>query len=174
MNFISLINIIRKSGACQVLLGIGLLSASCVSVNIGPKAGEHSKQVSFTAPPAPYQALKQTNADNAWQNPKNGNTISYFSTCNDPSDPSIESVGSDLLSELREAKEVSKATVLFNGREGLDQEVEGRVEGIPTKIRAMVFKKNGCVFSVSFIGVSRAFDSDRKVFNEFLKGFKAP
>lgn len=181
MNFNSLIHISNSKtkspgwrSAWFVLAAIATLTASCVSVNIGPKGGEHSKNVQVAAPGLPYQPLKQSNADGAWQNSKNGNSISYFSTCNDPADPSIESASSDLMSELRELKVINQTRTVFNGREALDQEVEGRVEGIPTKIRAVVFKKNGCIYSMSFIGVSKAFDSDRSVFEEFLKGFKAP
>lgn len=176
MKFNSLIDIIRRAtvfGVLSVILSV-ILGSGCVSVSIGPKDGERSKGVQFKAPQAPYKPLKDAHADGAWQNTQNGNSISYFSTCNDPADPPLESVSRDLFGGLQDMKEIKNTTTVYNGREALDDEVEGKVDGILTRIHAVVFKKNGCTYTLSFIGVSRAFEQDRAVFENFLKEFRAP
>lgn len=143
-------------------------------MNLGPKGAEHSKGVEYNAPSAPYQKLKDAKADGAWQNSQNGNSISYFSMCNDPADPSIESVARELLSDLRDAKVLRQMSLTYNAREALETEIEGKVDGVLTRIRTLIFKKNGCTYTLSQIGIPRAFEDDRSRFNEFLKGFRAP
>ena len=61
-----------------------------------------------------------------------------------------------------------------NGREALETEVEGKLDGVMTRIRALVFKKNGCTYTISHIGVPRTFEEDRGRFTEFLGNFQAP
>lgn len=165
----------KLTNICRsLLICLTFAVSACVSVNIGPKSGERSKGVSFNVPGAPYQNLKESQADGAWQNRRNGNSISYFSTCNDPADPPLEFAARELFNELKDMSVVRNGQATFNGREALDQEVEGKVDGIITRVRALVFKKNGCLYTLSYIGVPRAFEADRNVFNEFLRGFQAP
>ncbi len=156
------------------LVTVTLVTAACVSVNIGPKGAERSQGVEFNAPGSPYESLKETPADGAWQNRANGNSISYFSTCNDPADPSLETVARELFAGLAEMKEVATHRGTFNGRESLEMEVEGRVEGVLTRIRSLMFKKNGCLYTLSHIGIPKSFEQDRSRFNEFMRSFQAP
>jgi hypothetical protein len=62
----------------------------------------------------------------------------------------------------------------FNGREALSNEVEGLVDGVRTRIHAVVFKKNNCLYTLSYIGVAPAYPKDHPHFDEFLRSFKAP
>lgn len=162
-------------------LWIGVLTAitmvvfcACVSVNLGPKPGERSKGVDYRAPASPYEFLKDTRADGAWQNKSNGNSISYFSTCNDPADPALETVSRELFNELKDIRTIKQESSNFNSRESLEMEVEGKVDGVPTRIRALMFKKNGCTYTLSHIGLPKGFDADRRMFDDFLRSFQAP
>ena len=38
----------------------------------------------------------------------------------------------------------------------------------------MIFKKNDCAYSLTYVGVSRAFANDKYLFQTFLQSFKAP
>jgi hypothetical protein len=152
---------------------VALLSG-CVSVSIGPKGPEKSKDVVFTAPKSPYKQVKGLRADDAWQNPENGDSISYFSTCNEQSDPTLENATDEMISAFGETKQLSQKKLEFNGRDALDTVGEARVEGVPTKIHALVFKKNGCLYTLSLIGLAKHFASGEKPFDDFVKGFQAP
>ena len=163
-----------KAQLLIALAACGLAAPACVSVNIGPKGNQKANDVEFKEPSAPYDELDKTAADSAWQNKNNGNTISYYSSCKDPADAPIDAVMRDLFSELRELRTIQTGNVIYNGREGQDTEVEGRLDGVPTRIRAVVFKKNDCTYTISYIGVPKSFEEDRARFNEFLGNFRAP
>ena len=157
-------------GICAVLIATAV---ACVSVNIGPKGAEKSKGVEVDAPEKPFEAM-DSNADGAWQNRTNGNSISYLSTCNDPADPALENVTRELFSGITELRTIQSKETTFNGREALDSEVIGRVDGVLTRVRAVVFKKNTCLYTISYIGVPKAFEEDRPRFDAFLRNFRAP
>jgi hypothetical protein len=157
-----------------VPLSLFIALSGCISVNIGPKGPEKSKNVSVTPPDAPFEEIKGLRADGAWQNPQNGNSISYLSTCNEQSDPSLETATDEMIAAFGETKRLSQKKLVFDGRDALDTEAEARVEGVPTKIRALVFKKNGCLYTLSLIGVAKTFEKGQRPFEDFVKGFQAP
>ncbi len=156
------------------LLALCLLISACVSVNIGPKKATRSEKVSFREPQSPFQALSGTKADHAWQNKGNGNSISYFSTCNDPSDPPLDAVQREMFSDIENQTVLKNEARNFNGREALMSEIEGLVDGVKTRIDLMVFKKNDCIYSISYVGVAKSFAQDMSAFTQFLENFRAP
>lgn len=151
-----------------------VFATSCVSVNIGPKGAQKSEGVTYNSPGSPFKQLENARADGAWLNSDNGNSISYLSTCNDPADPSLETAAREMVADLKDLQTIKSEVTTFNGREALDNEVEGKVEGVSTRIRSMIFKKNGCLYTISMVGITKTFDQDRSRFAEFLKGFRAP
>lgn len=153
---------------------VSMTSVACVSINIPPQSTERSSGVVFQPPPSPYSAMKSSRADGAWQNEINGNSISFLSTCNDPADPDLDSVSNEIFAELRNPKIIHSKRIEFNAREALDTEVEGAVDGILTKIHAIIFKKNGCIYTISQVGLASNLAQDRGSFETFLKNFKAP
>lgn len=151
-----------------------LPTSGCISLNIGPKGPEKSAGAVAKPPPSTYTELKGVRADGAWRNSKSGNTISYLSTCNDPADPSLDMATDEVLSGLGPTKNLVQKKIEFEGREALDSEAEARVEGIPTKIHALLFKKNGCLYTLSLVGLAKSFEAGQADFENFVKGFTAP
>jgi hypothetical protein len=159
------------------LLAAGLIffaASSCISVDVGIKPPAPSKGVVYRSPGPPFQPLAQTRADRAWKSRSSGNSISFHSSCHDPADPALETVLREMLNELQDLRTLRTQTVTFNAREAIDSEVEGRLDGIPTRIRSIVFKKNNCLYTISHIGLPASFEGDRERFDEFLAGFRAP
>lgn len=150
------------------------LATGCVSIKLGPGPGERSTGVQFAPPTEPFSLLPNTKADGAWQNKNNGNSISYYSTCNDPADPPLETVTKELFADLKDLKTLQSQTVTFNGREGLESEVEGQIDGVSTRIHALVYKKNNCLYTLSYIALTKSFDEDKGRFLEFMRSFQAP
>ena len=165
---------IRQLRISALALALFVLASGCVSVNIGGSKTERSKGVRVTEPASPYREIEGSRADGAWKNPSNGNSISYFSTCNESTDPSLETATNELFADLKNLVIKRQATTEFNGREALDSEVEGKMEGILTRVRSIVFKKNGCLYTLSHVGIAAKFDEDRKTFDGFLQSFEAP
>ena len=151
-----------------------LLTGACVSVNLGQGKAERSKGVQYTAPGGDFKPLSDTRADGAWQSKSTGNSVSYHSICNDPADPTLEIVSRELFSEMTDLKTIRSATTTFNGREALDMEIEGKVEGVPTRIHSMVFKRNDCIYTLTYIGLPKNYDGERANFANFLRSFQAP
>jgi hypothetical protein len=151
-----------------------LVCVSCISVNVGFKPPASSKGVVFRSPASPFQPLSQTRADGAWKNKANGNSISFHSACQDPADPPLEAALKEMLGEIEDLKTIRNRTVSFNAREAIDSEVEGKLDGIPTRIRSLVFKKNDCLYTITHIGLPAFFEQDRERFEEFLGSFQAP
>lgn len=153
---------------------MSLTQFGCVSLNIQSQKAMKSDGVEFQAPPHPFSALDSSRADGAWQNKGNGNTISYLSDCNDPLEPSQDSVARELFSDLRNVRFRRSESFTYNTRSAVNIEVEGEVEGIATRIHAVVFRKNGCLYTLTFVGVAKSYDDDHVHFNGFLQGFRAP
>ena len=161
------------AATCLVALAV-FAAPACVSVNIGGKKISKAARVDLREPSAPFMKWQSKNADGAWVNKKTGNTISYLSTCNDPSDPSVESAMRELLSSLDDAKTVTSGIETYNGREALHTDASGLVDGVKTRVEVVVFKRNDCVYTLSYVAVMKAFEGDQPRFKEFLDGFRAP
>jgi hypothetical protein len=151
-----------------------LVLSGCISLSIGQKGAQKSEDVRFDEPGSSFQALGNTPADKAWQNKDNGNTISYLSSCNDPADPTLASAAQEMTVDLQNPNTIKSEYVRSNGREALDTDTEGRIEGVTTRVRTFIFKKNGCLYTLSYVGISKTFEKNKADFEKFVKGFVAP
>lgn len=151
---------------------LGLL-AGCISFNIGPKEMRKAKDVVYSEPSIPFQSMKSANTDKAWISEKTGNTISYSSECGEDS-ATIDQVYSELVAGVANSKTLIETKGFFNGRTSISATTEGNVDGINVKMSFIVFKKNNCVYSLSYGGVSNHFESETSAFNAFAETFKAP
>lgn len=165
----------RTFASASAIAALAVFAATgCVSVNLGGKGSSKAEGVKTREPSAPFARLPSQHADQAWQNKRTGNTISYLSTCNDPADPPIETILRELAGTFDDARIVKSSGGPYNGREALQAEIEGFVDGVKTRAAVTIFKKNDCAYSLSYVGVERSFDADRGRFQEFLEGFHAP
>jgi hypothetical protein len=143
-----------------------------VSFKLSPDVTK-SRKVVFTNPAAPFAPTDIAPADQAWKSSKTGNTISYFSECSRDQVP-LERMRDDVLLSMPEAKVVSNESRNFDDREALDSTIEGKLEGIPVRIRLLVYQKNGCRYSLSYSCRTSTFDREVSSYQEFEKGFRAP
>jgi hypothetical protein len=156
-----------------VILGF-LASASCVSVKLAQPDAKRATGVKFEAPRAPFTADSRKEVDASWQNPNNGNLISYLSDCTDQSDPSLESIVQGALGGLTEMHFDKKETLTMQGREARRVVVSGKVDGVPSQIDMLAFKRDSCIYILSYVGVQKAFAGDHAAFDKFVEGFRAP
>lgn len=146
----------------------------CVSVKLGGSEVKKSSQVQFDPPSRSFASIILPHADSAWQNNKTGTTLSFISTCNDSSDPSLVSMRDSALRGLEELKLIKDEALTYNGREALRTEASGQLDGVKVEVRLMHFKKNFCDYTISMVGVQDKVKEDVSVFDNFLRGFKAP
>jgi hypothetical protein len=146
----------------------------CVSVNLPKQTGHKAEQVDLHVPAKPFSEMNSQNADRAWISDKTGNTISYLSDCDNPSDPTLQQLESETLGVLNEMKVLFTQNINFNSREAIDTLAEGLVDGVAVRMKLITFKKNNCSYSLVYGGLKEKFDAEIKYFNDFIKGFKAP
>jgi hypothetical protein len=164
----------RSGTYLSVAIATSLLVVGCVSVSLGGTKTKKASDVTFVQPKAPFKDITLPSADHAWQDKQNGNTISYNSTCNESSDPSIEAAKDDLLSSLEDPKINDHKEGIFDGRESQTTSATGTVDGVRTQVEILVYKKNNCIFSLSYVGVEQNFSQNIAQYREFLQSFKAP
>ncbi len=150
-----------------------LVFSACVSVDLGAKhvPGDAFK---FTPPPAPFTQLDEDNLHQAWQNPKNGNSISVFSNCNEKADPTLNVIQKEILSVLENQRNEERISQVFNQREELVTTTSGKLDGFPIKMKVLSFKKNLCSYSLNYTATPSSFEDDINSFENFILGFTVP
>ncbi|WP_374075585.1 hypothetical protein [Bdellovibrio bacteriovorus] len=133
-----------------------------------------AKDVGFTEPRSPFKEMSGGNSDKAWISEKTGNTISYLSECGGSNEPSLQQLENDSLSAISDLKVQQSDEVTFNGRAARQSVSLGKIDGVSVQIALMVFKKNGCNYTLSYGGVEKQFSSEQKYFEDFKQNFKAP
>jgi hypothetical protein len=151
-----------------------LLGTGCVTVKLGGQESQRADGVTFRDPPSPFVRDNRIEVDAAFKNPRNGNVISYLSDCKDPTDPPLDSIVTGVLAGLTEMKTESKEPLQILGREGRRVVAHGKVDGVLSGIELLVFKRNQCVYILSYVGVKDAFSENRADFNRFIEGFRVP
>lgn len=152
-----------------------LLCSGCVTVNLGQGGkGKRAEGVEIREPASPFEADKRDDVDAAWKNPKNGNVISYLSDCKDPSDPPLDNIVQGVISGLTELQIDSKESTMHQGREARRVAATGKVDGVLSAIDLMVFKRNTCIYILTYVGVKKSFPENRAEFGRFVEGFRAP
>lgn len=149
--------------------------AGCVSVSLGPKKAESAKDVKMMPPPGVhFSEFVSPDADHAWKDSAHGTSISYKSTCNDSSDSSLEGMQQSTIYGLENIKILKSSRIPYNGREALNSVIEGKLDGVATKIELLILKKNSCNYILSYVALDKSFDVDNKYFKTFIESFEAP
>jgi hypothetical protein len=153
-----------------------LFFTACVSVKLSgtDATTKRATGVDYREPAAPFTKSENPDVDASWKNAKNGNMISYVSDCKDPSDPPLDNIVAGVVAGINDLKFESRDTVDVQGREGRRVLATGKVDGVPSAIDMLVFKRNFCIYIVTYAGVKSSFAANREDFNKFLQGFRAP
>ena len=167
-----------------VIFVLVLSGPACVSVNLGDTKTEKSSGVQFSPPTGSFKSIGGNRADSAWNNGGTGSTIAFQSNCGDTSDSPLESIAADLFTGFEQAKELRNERIPFDGREALDKEIEGKVDGVMTRVHAIIYKKNRCSYVLTFVALTKtlvaenahkaAINGDVSQFERFAQSFKAP
>jgi hypothetical protein len=158
----------------SALTFITVLISGCVSVSLGSHEAKHATNVRYDQPKSPFVAEDRKDVDAAWKNPKNGNLISYITDCQDENDPPLDNIVTGALTGLVDLKYEKKESPTILGREARRVDVSGRVDGVPSRIDLLAFKRDNCIYILSFVGVEKAFAQDHGQFDRFVEGFRAP
>ncbi len=155
-------------------LALAALVTSCVSIGFRPPTPIKSESVKFSAPPAPFKKTQSPHVDSAWQDTASGGTISFLSDCQNPTDPSLQNILKGVTSQLESVAFNFSNTIEYNSREALHSSLDGKVDGVPTRLELVVFKKNSCIYILTYAAAAPAFGLHQRLFANFVKEFKAP
>lgn len=150
-----------------------LAATTCVSVKIPTGSGSRATEVKFAEPEKPFQEISNAAADRAWLSKVTGNTISYVSDCNGSSDPSLQQLENESLGVLNKLNVIETKTLDFNGRDARSTVAEGEVDGVSVKTALVIFKKNGCNYTLTYGGVRKSFETEKRYFDRFTQNFHA-
>ena len=151
-----------------------ILLGGCVSIELPGGKSKPAKDVVWTAPGSDFKELKDGVYDKAWISSKTGNTISYLSDCGATSEPTLQQLETESLSSLNDLKVVVNDGISFNGRAARSSTASGTLDGVPVRVSLLVFKKNGCNYTLSYGGLEKQFAAEERAFENFKNNFKAP
>ncbi len=154
------------------LLLFSISLCCCVSVKIASDGPKKSKDISLESPAGEFEKIKTEGADVTWLNKKNGNSISYYSECNLSNDISLQSIQNESFSALSEVNVTNTQSATFNDRESLQTEADAAIDGVPIKISLIIFKKNGCNYTLTYAGRKEKFAQNQPEFKKFAKEFR--
>ncbi len=147
-----------------------LIFGGCVSVNLPTSKPTKSKDVSYQEPGSPFRASHSLNSDKIWESSQTANTISYYSSCSE-NEPSLKSSLTSSLQGLENFKIISQNNINFNEREAIESVVDGELEGVPVKLKIVVFKKNSCSYHVTYVSLKENFNKEVAQFDKFKSSF---
>ena len=153
---------------------------SCISFDFDSLKDQKARGVIFQAPPPPYKQVTKKGMDFAWEHPKTGNTLSFFSNCSSAVEfTSLKPLKKDLLDGLKGFHLLSQSAGSHQGLPARRLFLKQKARSLRQKMSVTVFlfKKENCFYTVSFLAVlsSKAYIPDRqKVFEDFVREFRAP
>ncbi|MGE4133837.1 MAG: hypothetical protein AB7F86_19530 [Bdellovibrionales bacterium] len=151
-----------------------LFCGGCVTVSMGTKSGKRASGVEYKEPMSPFERDSREDVDAAWKNTKNGNLISFLSDCQDPSDPPLDQIVGSVISDLSQLKIMNESSLTYQGRAAKRVHAAGTVDGVPSEIDLLAFKRNHCIYILTYVGVSSSFQENHETFDRFLQRFRAP
>lgn len=165
-----------KSFGSTVILALFTLMSSCVTVQVGDKKPTKAESVVYSEPADPFVLLKKINDeegfDKAWKNHHSGALISYYSECYRGAEPSLKEISEVAESAFDEIKEKRSEPINIDNRTGLRTRFFGTLDGVEMSLITLVYKKNGCSYSLNFSTKGEPPAPDQLAFDEFVKKFK--
>ena len=163
-----------KFSAMLLSLSFLALNTACVSVNLAKNDVKRAEDIQYKAPNGSFKEFDSELVDKGWRHKSNGNAISFVSDCQNQYDPTLENIESGVINSITSKKKVSSNLENYNGRESLHSVYDGKVDGIPTTVELVTFKKNGCIYVISYVAVKSNYNENKPQFQSFLDRFKAP
>jgi hypothetical protein len=155
-----------------VILLLANVSA-CVSVKLGSSEKRvPSQKYSFREPDAIFKTLNTDFADKAWQSSKTANSLVVISECGPIGDQDLKKIALEHFSALQTLEIEKEELHPYSGREALMTIAKGQVDGVPVKMAVHTVNKNGCNYTITYLGRSDKFALEISLMESFVNGFK--
>ena len=147
---------------------------SCVSVNLGGSKIERSKIATFAEPTTEFKRFDAPIVDYAWRHPKDGNSISVISQCEEGSGFSLEDIKTATIAEVENAKIIEEKDLELNQRAAKSLTLSGSMDGVASQIKVVTFRKHDCIYSLTYVAKPNLFKKHLASFDNFVNGYKVP
>ncbi|MDE0119971.1 MAG: hypothetical protein OXM55_08210 [Bdellovibrionales bacterium] len=178
--------------------------SACVSISFDSLKDQKAKRVVFKEPVKPYEKTVKKGMDFAWENSENGDILSFFSNCSSTDRfTALKQFRKELLDGLKSFHVLDEKEVYHQDQKAYRLNL-AQISSIPQamNINLFIFKKGDCFYALNFLyqagqeftnselrSPSKTQDSNKisiipsleksainhqSVFEDFIKGFRAP
>ena len=148
-------------------------SLACVSIDIPKNELKRSNTYSFKKPNSKLFTLKETpELDKLWVHERNGNSISILSDCSSNYDPSLDQIKNGITTGINNLETKSSKYQTYNKRKALFAHIVGDVDGVLSEFDLVIFKKDGCVYTLTHVATKNSYKATKEIFDDFVLNFK--
>lgn len=146
---------------------------ACVSIDIPKNELKRSNTYSYKKPNSDLFKSKETpNLDILWVHANNGNSISILSDCSSNYDPSLKQIKNGITSGINNLETKSSNYKTYNKRKALFTHIIGDVDGVLSEFDLVIFKKDGCVYTLTYVATKNSYKATKQIFDDFVLNFK--
>jgi hypothetical protein len=156
-----------------------LFIATALSFGIGCQSKAQKKpsgsegRFAIAAPVGAWHKVSPGGADKAWYHPDIGASIYFDSNCKERfEDGRLEDLITHLTFGLVQGAPLREEVLMLDGREALLRVYDGKMDGVPVRVGAVVTKKNECLYDGVYVASPSEFDTQWNAFVEVISGFK--
>ena len=152
---------------------------SCISISFDSLKDQKAKGIIFQEPIKPYKKTIKTGMDFAWENSENGHILSFFSNCSSADRfTSLKQFRKELLDGLKSFHVLDEKEVYHQAQKAYRLKLT-QISSIQKEMMMylFLFKKGDCFYSLNFFIPSaekNITNHQQSVFEDFIKGFRAP
>lgn len=165
-------SIAQKSGRVSVWAVAalaGLLAHGCAGGSAVKDDGTVRSDVAnyqIKAPAGGWSEVSVGNSDAAWVHETYHATLMVNALCEGVDDAPLTALTNHLLFGTTDREFVSQEEVMVSRRAALESTVNFKLDGVPRRMKALVMKKDGCVYDIVYAAPPEKFD-------EGLSGYTA-
>lgn len=168
---------LRPSALLLIAVSLTVLNAACVRSTGVLKDSVFSKsKTSYRIGKIPdgWERVSLTGADIAYVHKQDGSTLLINSSCIKEEDASLLALTFHLLIGMTEQKIIDHKTIPISEREGLETTAEAKLDGVPRKMKLLVYKKDTCIYDIVLSTPPEKFDENLNAYQAILAGFEVP
>lgn len=155
-----------------IFIACTLFIISCVNVSL-PESTHKATNVNFVEPKKPFVQIFPHEIDGAWRHAPTGTTISYFTECKNPTNPSIENIIKGAVSALSDPiLSPIKEYNMGEDRPAKTVQATGMVGKVKSKIEVVVAKYEDCIYLLSLVSTENNFPKYKSILTSLNQDLK--
>jgi len=153
---------------------LGLWALACSHGRLKGEVFEKGNMRYHVAKPdmAHWKQVGVSGNDVAFASREGGFLLALNATCKEHGDPPLEVLTQHLLIGFTEREKLQSERRKVDGREGLSSRYVAKMDGVARELDLFVFKKDGCIFDVSYIAPLGKGELWRGEFERMVSEFK--